>query len=80
MAMTLTKYLNQKDPVRMPDVLLQEGEYIKGTTIQIPGSYSLTQVFIKGIDHEYVLRSDRAHLYTTDSDGNPKSVSCFRIV
>lgn len=77
--MTLTEYLNQKDPVRMPDVLLQEGEYIKGVTIQIPGAYILTQVFINGIDHEYVERSDRAHLYTTDGDGNPKSPSCFRI-
>jgi hypothetical protein len=79
--MTLTEYFNQKDSVRMPDVVLAEGEYTKGATVQITGHESLTQIFINAFGgSEYVKKSGSGKLYTTDKHGNPKSQSCFRIV
>ena len=80
--MTFQEYLNLKEPQRMPDVILQEGEFIKGTTIELfKGGPKHTQIFIEyfGQTHEYVHRSDKSKLYTADGDGNPKAMSCFSL-
>jgi DUF438 domain-containing protein len=80
--MTLTEYLNQADPVRMPNVFLTENEYIKHNTIQI-GRDKLTSITIPAIwEHfkvngAYVQKNDSTALYSQDEHGNTKSLSCF---
>lgn len=78
--MTLQEYISQVNPVRMPDVILQKGEYKYGVE---SGTLNWRQVFI---DHdllgsiEYaVLKNHGKSLWTTDADGNPVRRSCFRI-
>lgn len=76
--MTLTEYKNQKNPVRFPNVILRPGEYRTGMTTKL-GDETFTQVWIDGFPSEYCLKGGKSHLYTTDSDGNPQSISCFTI-
>jgi hypothetical protein len=78
--MELKEYRAQRNPVRFPTVFLKHGEYIKGITISVwkgMNKEKRTQVWINGYPYEYCLMGDR--LYTTDSDGNPKNLSVFRI-
>lgn len=78
--MTLTEYVNQKDPERMPKVILKHGEYLFGTKLTCLGGTEVRQqVFIKGFPYEYCMVNNWPVLYTTDTDGNPKKPSCFRI-
>lgn len=83
--MTLAEYINQTDPVRMPEVILERSEITVGTTISIAGGTTLTSVWITdGVakicwGKMYVVKNDDRTLYTTDSDGNPKSRSCFQL-
>jgi len=74
--MTLTEYINQKEPIRKPKVILQDGEYKFGVT-HTKGLDKVTQVFIKGFPYEYSVTNKRGCLYTTDSDGNQKKLSVF---
>lgn len=80
--MTLKQYLNQKDPARMPQVVLGEKDYIvAGTITRITGE-KRSRVYINTKDPllagiEYCLIG--SGLYTVDRDGNPKNRSCFRI-
>jgi hypothetical protein len=82
--MTLTEYLNQQEPKRNPNVILDKTEYTIGSSIKT-GNKTLKMVFITdgsaellwGI--EYVLINDDKTLWTTDKDGNPKARSCFSI-
>lgn len=79
--MELSEYLAQTDPVRMPTVYLKEGEYTRGLRYQpLVGRPSRTQIFIHAFPGvEYTVENDWGWLYTTDSDGNIKSRSCFHI-
>jgi hypothetical protein len=89
--MTLKEYLNQKDPVKMPDVFLEDSDYTIGITTYdyYTGTNvkkELTQIFIKCSDTiglngtEYLKVEGVSRLFTVDSDGNRKSLSCFRIL
>lgn len=75
----LTEYLNQENPVRMPRVVLQDDEYTLGFELKTINS-TVQEVYIKGIPYTYCMYNGRSILYTTDSDGNPKKLSCFVIV
>jgi len=82
--MTLTEYINQVDPIRNPNVVLEKNEFItsesiwngveKLTFIEIPALY--TKYRISG---NYIQIDDRPELYTMSDDGNVKRLSCFRL-
>lgn len=74
--LTLTEYLNQTDPHPMPYVELQEGEFTIGRFYGGYGS-KVASLQIKGIDAEYAVKHNGIMIYSTDSDGNPRSRSCF---
>lgn len=80
--MNLKEYLKQKEPIRNYNVLVKRSEYSVATTIKLPNGELRSRVYFKtknpllaGI--EYCLIGHR--FYTTDTDGNPKNMSCFRI-
>jgi len=81
--MTLTEYLNQADPHRMPNVVLDKTEYTIASSINIPNKGKLSLVYITDPEAkilwgiEYVKWDNDTTLYTTDADGNPKKRSCF---
>lgn len=79
--MELNEYINQQNPARFPRVLLKEKEYRIASSYTCGGE-KRKSVFINhesdlvsGI--EYCLIGTR--FYTTDKDGNPKSMSVFYI-
>ena len=80
--MTLKEYLNQKDPQRMPTVILKKTDYIVansskfGTELRHRVYFKTKNTLLAGV--EYCLIGTR--FYTTDSDGNPLNTSCFRII
>lgn len=82
--MTLTEYLNQPEPQKMPNVVLKEGEYKIHQTIKA-GQDTLTLIEIPaiwerfGATGNYIQKNGGATLYTQDADGNAKSPSCFKI-
>ena len=76
--MNLTEYLNQKDPIRMPRVVLSKNEYILGVKLKV-GLNVIQEVYIDKLPYNYCIVDGWRRLYTMDSDGNPKSSSCFRI-
>ncbi len=80
--MTLKQYLNQKDPIHMPHVVLEKKEYkITNSRTSVMGETRSTvyinsdNPLVAGV--EYCLIG--SHLYTVDRDGNTKGMSCFRI-
>lgn len=75
--MTLTEYLNQKEPVKMPYVELQEGEYWQGGFIGIVNR--IAPLTINDLPYSYVVKEGSNHVYTTDKFGEPKTLSCFHI-
>ena len=82
--MTLTEYLNQKDPARMPRVYLKQGEYIEREKIKVRIDtltfYEIPVLWEKyGVDMTYVSVNSGKNLYTTDEHGNKRSLSCFCI-
>jgi hypothetical protein len=82
--MTLHEYLNQTEPVKMPTVFLQENEIIRhGTYKKGNDTFNIIEVKqlwqIYGVGSPYIQINDSDCLYTTDSDGNKKSLSCFRV-
>lgn len=86
--MTLEEYLKQEDPSRKPYVLLEPHEYKLGVSYKVRGLDTYTQVFITSplfhdafpdLKGEYVMINQWPNLYTVDRDGNPRSISCFRI-
>lgn len=77
--MTLTEYISQQDPARMPDVELRPGEYQKGITIKHISGIERTQVRVTGFGGEYCLKEGSTRLWTTDGDGNPVRPSVFLI-
>jgi len=80
--MTLTEYLDQKVPARMPRVFLLASECRKLET-HFSGRDAITSWEIPalwekwGISGIYVSVNDGKLLYTTDHDGNRRSLSCF---
>jgi len=80
--MTLKEYLNQKDPVHMPHVVLEKKEYRVTNTHKTPRGEVQKTVYINSDNPlvsgvEYCLIG--SHFYTVDRDGNVKNMSCFRI-
>jgi hypothetical protein len=76
--MTLTEYLDQKDPARMPNVILAEGEYEVWNTAGIK-PYRFTHINIPVFRGSYVVKEGETNLYTQDQFGYPKSRSCFHL-
>ena len=81
--MTLNQYLKQKDPIRMPDVIVKDSEYIAVTSRTLVRNgevrkrvyFKTENKLLAGIEYCLVGNS----FYTVDSDGNLKNRSCFRI-
>jgi len=76
--MTLTEYLDQKDPARMPNVILAEGEYEVWNTAGVK-PYRFTHINIPVFRGSYVVKEGETNLYTQDQFGYPKSRSCFHL-
>jgi spore coat polysaccharide biosynthesis predicted glycosyltransferase SpsG len=81
--MTLTEYLNQKEPVRMPTVIVDKKEYKVIFAHKAANGEVRKRVCFKSKNNllagiEYCLIGNR--FYTTDRDGNPKDASCFKIL
>jgi hypothetical protein len=76
--MTLTEYLNQDNPVKMPNVLIESGEYKMGHFYGAIGA-KVADIRINGIGFYYCVKQDSNIVYTTDTNGNPKAPSCFII-
>lgn len=81
--MTLTEYLNQKEPVRMPTVIVDKKEYMVISTHKAANGEVRKRVCLKSKNTlvagvEYCLIGNR--FYTTDRDGNPKDASCFKVL
>ena len=92
--MTLTDYINQVEPQRMPNVVLKRHEYSIRTLPKSVRGEVEHQVFIRFpfkweqsiikinpyFRNEYkAFGSHPCTLYTTDRDGNAKERSCFRL-
>lgn len=79
--MTLSEYINQQEPVHMPIVLLQPGEYTTRLNYYDPGSQEDRSYIIihQYPEAEYVCRGKNGRLWTADEHGNPKACSCFYI-
>lgn len=79
--MTLTQYLKQKDPIRMPDVIVKNSEYIVANTRTLRNGQVQKTVFFK-TDNELLAGTEYLLIggtfYTVDRDGNEKNRSCFR--
>lgn len=76
--MTLTEYLAQKDPVRMPHVILQSGEFEVWNTAGIK-PWRFTHINILGLQGNYVVSEGETNLYTQDQFGYPSKRSCFNL-
>jgi hypothetical protein len=84
---TLSEYLDQKEPVRMPYVVLKENDYNLGHWYGVEGKKraslwipALSSVLPpNGVNPEYVVIEGLHQVYTTDSDGNPVRSSCFHL-
>jgi hypothetical protein len=76
--MTLTEYLNQEDPARMPNVILAEGEYEVWNTAGVK-PYRFTHISVPSVKGSYVVKEGETNLYTQDGFGYPKSRSCFHL-
>ncbi len=78
--MTLIEYLNQTTPQKNQKVFLTPTEYVITNSVKAGNNhfkriYITASQLLSGI--EYVQVNDEKNLYTTDSDGNPKNLSCF---
>jgi len=81
--MNLKEYLSQKEPVRMPRVIIEEHQYIVASNSKHSNGEVRRRVYFKtknallaGVEYCLIGGS----FYTTDYDGNPKNRSCFRII
>lgn len=81
--MNLKEYLSQKDPVRMPRVIIEEYQYIVASTSKHSNGEIRKRVYFKtkntllaGVEYCLIGSS----FYTVDRDGNPKNRSCFSII
>ncbi len=81
--MTLKEYLSQKNPVKMPTVIVNKNEYIVAYTQTLRNGEVQKRVYFKTKNEllagvEYCLIGNS--FYTVDKDGNVKNRSCFRII
>jgi hypothetical protein len=84
--MNLKDYLAQENPIRHPQVILDESEITRSRTIKFAGEL-FTYIFINVDYHnsnlvngiEYIVLGSNGNLWTTDDDGNPKSRSVFKL-
>lgn len=76
--MTLIEYLTQEDPIRMPNVVLQEGEYEIFNTVGMK-PFRITHIHLPSINGDYVVKEGNTTLYTQGQFGQPKSRSCFSL-
>ncbi len=77
-AMSLQQYKSQENPVKMPWVVLTDNDIRVGETVKCK-SDTITQIWVNGFAHTYVLKNMCGTLYTSDKDGNPSIPSCFNI-
>jgi len=81
--MTLTEYINQKNPVRFPKVILELDEYQVTHTIKVGQDIlrfiSIPAIWLRYKASGYVQKNNQEQLYTMDQDGNPKYLSVFKI-
>ena len=80
--MELKEYLNQKDPVRFPSVILKGSQINIHHTIKVSSGETRSLVSIKSRnllvkDLQYVMIGGR--LWVMDSDGNPRTKSVFSV-
>lgn len=78
--MILDHYLNQREPVKALDVFVGKNQYTVINQITLASGEKRSSVRINKSelsDIEYCLIGKR--FYTTDTDGNPKNASCFRV-
>jgi hypothetical protein len=76
--MTLTEYLAQTDPEKMPEVILQEGEYqIWNTAGRAP--HRFTHVSVPAVNGSYSVNEGQTQLFTQDAFGYPSKRSCFHL-
>jgi hypothetical protein len=74
--MTLTEYLAQTDPVKMPEVILAEGEYQVWNTVgKAPTRF--THIYIPAVKGSYSVNEGQTRLSTQDAFGYPSKSSCF---
>lgn len=83
--MSLTEYLNQKNPQRTPSGAV----HLKPNECQVypSGVPNINNVVLKVMGRYYTyvtkplgyVKEKRSVLYATDDDGNPTSPSCFSI-
>lgn len=76
--LTLDEYKNQEDPKYGVKVLLTDDDYAISYSAE-HGQTTLTHLFINGFPYEYVKKSNNPRLYSTDSDGNLRSLTVFYI-
>jgi len=74
--MTLTEYLNQADPVRMPHVELEPNEYRIVASVN-SACRTIQAVEVPALGMDYVKYEDENVLRVPDEDGNPRARSCF---
>jgi hypothetical protein len=74
--MTFQEYCDQINPKRMPRVFVTPSDAYN--VVELYGNTYIT-LKIHGEYYQYVLPKNRTSqiLYTTDGDGNKKSMSCF---
>ena len=84
--MTLTEYLNQDDPVKMPHVELEDDEVKFGIQYMIARAPFIREVTILAlwekyqIPGTYIQKNRELTLWTSDQDGNPVARSCFSLI
>lgn len=76
--MTLQEYLSQTDPVKMPHVVLAEGEYEVWNTAGV-APRRFTHISVPAVNASYSVNEGDTQLYTQDQFGYPKSRSCFHL-
>jgi len=77
--MTLKEYASQKDPVRQFNVIVEKSECTISAPVRFADGKVCRRVYINRYGFEYLHIEGSDRLYTTDSDGNKRSSSCFRI-
>lgn len=76
--MTLTEYLNQENPVRMPDVILQAGEY----EVFGGGLHNFDNIHVfEYPQYSYLVSKSTGAVWSKDeTNGMIKNKTCFRIL
>ncbi len=76
--MTLKEYKNQKNPVYMPKVMLEDSEVELTYTHKFKGE-KIQMIHVKGFNYDYVLRDNKPFLYVIDEDGVTFKQTCFHL-